>query len=150
MHARNLALAFGSAYALVGLLGFLPGVTQPPPAGAPPLAVDAGYGTFMGLFPVNVLHNLVHLGIGLWGMAAGIRHGAARVFGRSAAVIFGLLTIMGLIPGLDTMFGLTPLFGNDVWLHALTTAIAAYIGWFAPAESRHAATAPLHHRGARS
>ena len=36
---------------------------------------------------------------------------------------------MGLIPGLNTTFGLIPIFGNDVWLHALTALIAAYFGW---------------------
>ena len=40
-----------------------------------------------------------------------------------------MLSIAGLLPGLDTLFGLTPLFGNDVWLHALLALIAAYFGW---------------------
>lgn len=37
--------------------------------------------------------------------------------------------MMGLIPGLDTTFGLVPLFGNDVWLHILLAAPAAYFGF---------------------
>jgi hypothetical protein len=40
-----------------------------------------------------------------------------------------VLTVFGLIPGLNTLFGLTPLFGHDVWLHALTAIIAAWFGW---------------------
>jgi hypothetical protein len=38
---------------------------------------------------------------------------------------------MGLISAanLHTMFGLTPLFSHDVWLHAVTAVIAAYFGW---------------------
>jgi hypothetical protein len=36
---------------------------------------------------------------------------------------------MGLIPGLSTLFGLVPLFGHDVWLHALTAIIAAWFGY---------------------
>ena len=36
---------------------------------------------------------------------------------------------MGLIPGLNTMFGLVPLFGSNVILHALTAAIAAFVGF---------------------
>jgi hypothetical protein len=27
------------------------------------------------------------------------------------------------------LFGLTPLFSHDVWLHAGTAVIAAYFGW---------------------
>jgi hypothetical protein len=37
--------------------------------------------------------------------------------------------VAGLVPGLNTMFGLVPLFGNDIWLHALLAGIAAYFGW---------------------
>jgi hypothetical protein len=36
---------------------------------------------------------------------------------------------MGLIPGLNNLFGFIPLHGHDVWLHAGTAAIAAYFGW---------------------
>ena len=36
---------------------------------------------------------------------------------------------MGLIPVLNTTFGLVPLFGHDVWLHAGTAALAAYFGF---------------------
>ena len=36
---------------------------------------------------------------------------------------------MGLIPQLNTVFGLLPLQGYDVWLHAGTTMIATYFGW---------------------
>ena len=46
------------------------------------------------------------------------------------AVVFALLTIMGLIPDMNTTLGLIPLFGADVALHALTTLVAAYFGWF--------------------
>jgi hypothetical protein len=88
----------------------------------------------LGLFPVNVLHNLVHLAIGGWGLAASGSFGAARLFARGLAVIYGVLTIMGLFPGLDTAFGFVPLFGHDVWLHGVTTLVAAYFGFLAPAE----------------
>lgn len=132
MDARTLALIFGVAYALVGVLGFIPGLTQPPPEGAPSLALAAGYGSLLGLFPVNVLHNLIHLVAGLWGVAVWRGMGSVRTYGRVLTVVFGAFVVMGLIPGLNTTFGLAPLFGNDVWLHALTAAITAYIGWFAP------------------
>jgi hypothetical protein len=45
-----------------------------------------------------------------------------------------LLAILGLIPATNTMFGLVPIYGNDVWLHAGTALIAAYFG-FVGAES---------------
>ena len=87
------------------------GFNQPRPAGAPSLAVDAGYGYLLGLFPVNALHNIVHLAVGAVGVMAYRSFASARLYARSVAVVFALLTIPGLIPGLNTTFGLIPIFG---------------------------------------
>ena len=133
MGARYFALILGIIYLLVGLMGFVPAFLQAPPPDAPNLTLDALYGYLIGIFPVNILHTIVHLAVGLWGIIAYRSFDASRTFARSIAVIFGLLTIMGLIPGLNTTFGLIPLHGNDVWLHALTTLAAAYFGFVAPA-----------------
>src|SRR5215212_5453522 len=120
MAIRNFAIAAGVVYALVGLMGFVPGMNQPGPPDAPPMAVDSFYGYLMGLFPVNVLHNLVHLAIGAWGIY-GYSRGipGSRAFARGLTVVYALFAVMGVMPGLNTMFGLAPLFGHDVWLHAL-------------------------------
>lgn len=133
MQTRYFALIFGIIYTLVGVMGFIPGLLQPP-TGAPDLAVDTGYGLLLGLFPVNILHTVVHLLIGVWGIIAYRVFPAAQIFARANAIIFGLLTIMGLIPGLDTTFGLIPLFGHDIWLHALSALVSAYFGFIAPSE----------------
>jgi hypothetical protein len=45
--------------------------------------------------------------------------------------LYGLLAILGLIPGTNTLFGLVPIYGHDVWLHALSALIAAYFGFVA-------------------
>jgi hypothetical protein len=129
MSSRHFAIVLGVVYTIVGVLGLLPGMLASPPPGAPPLRVDEGYGYLFGLFPVNLLHTLVHLGVGVWGLVASRRLGASRDFARSVAVIFGVLTVLGLIPGLNTVFGLVPLFGHDVWLHAATAIAAAYFGF---------------------
>src|SRR5439155_20434903 len=83
----------------------------------------------LGMFPVNVLHSLVHVLFGVWGIAAYFRFDASRFYARFVAVAYGLLAIMGLIPGLNTVFGLIPIHGNDVWLHAFIAIAAAYFGW---------------------
>jgi hypothetical protein len=131
MGTRYFAMIAGIIYVIVGLFGFIPGAVTPP-AGAPDLAVDILYGYLIGLFPVNILHTLVHLLIGVWGLLAYRSLSGSIGFARGLAIIYGLLTIMGLLPGLNTVFGLIPLFGHDVWLHAVTGLIAAYFGYFAP------------------
>ena len=126
---RYFALILGIVYLIVGILGFFPAALQPIGPAAPNLAVDAGYGRLLGLFPVNILHNVVHLGVGLWGLLAYRSLGGSIGFARGLAIFYGLLAVMGLIGGLNTTFGLIPIFGHDVWLHALTALAAAYFGF---------------------
>jgi hypothetical protein len=136
-HVRYFALVYGIAFLLVGIIGFIPGLVAPPDAAAN-LTIATGFGRLFNLFPVNVLHNLVHIAFGIWGLAAYRSFSASRTYARAVAVIYGVLTVMGLIPVLNTTFGLIPLYGHDVWLHALLALIAAYFGW----ASVRAETAP--------
>jgi hypothetical protein len=129
MTIRRFALIFGIVFLLVGIAGFIPGLVHTPVAGRD-LAVDQGYGHLFGLFPVNVLHNLVHLAFGIWGIVAYRGLAAAVTYARVVAIAYGVLTIMGFIPVLNTLFGLVPLYGHDIWLHALLAIVAAYFGWF--------------------
>ncbi len=129
MKTRTFALIAGIAYLGAGLLGLIPAALMPPPADAPPTSFTLLYGYLLGLFPVNVLHSAVHLAIGFWGIAASRDATGAKVYGRSLAILYGALAVMGLIPGLNNVFGFIPLHGHDVWLHAGTAAIAAYFGW---------------------
>jgi hypothetical protein len=131
MKIRYFALAFGIVFLLVGIAGFIPAFVTTPPEMPRDLAIEAGHGLLFGLFPVNIVHNLVHIAFGIWGLAAYRTVGNARLYARAVTVIYAILAIMGLIPGLDTMFGLVPLHGHDVWLHILLAAIAAYFGFVA-------------------
>ena len=127
---RTFALVFGIIYVLVGVLGFIPGLNQHH-ADMPAIAVDSFYGRLLGLFPVNILHNVVHLIIGAWGILSSRSVDASRLFGKALAIIYGLLAVLGLISATNTMFGLVPIFGHDVWLHALSALVAAYFGFVA-------------------
>jgi hypothetical protein len=53
----------------------------------------------------------------------------ARIFEKANAVLFALLPVAGLTPGLNAMFGLVPLHGHHVWLHALSAGLSAYFGF---------------------
>ena len=124
--AQKGALVFGVVFLVVGLLG---------------LFVENGMGMeadmertglLLGLFPVNLLHNLVHLAFGAWGIAASRSHSGSRGYGRTGAVIYGVLVVLAFID--PTTFGLVPIGGNDIWLHAILALGLAYIGWGARAE----------------
>ncbi len=88
-------------------------------------------GYLFGLFPINVLHNIVHLAVGFWGILAYLSYSGSKGYSKGLAIFYGALTIMGFFPILRTTFGLITIFGNDIWLHALTAIIAAYFGFFA-------------------
>jgi hypothetical protein len=108
---------------------------HPVPADAPPLTVDMGYEPVMGLLPVNVLHKLVHILFGILGVVAFAGVVAPRVYAQIVAVTYGLLVILGLLPAIQTVFGLIPIYGNDVWLHLVLGAVAAYFGFMTSAEA---------------
>lgn len=136
MALRYFALVMGIIFLLVGVAAFVPGFVEPGPEHG--LAVyGPGTGYLFGLFHVNVLHNLVHIVFGIWGILAFLSAPAAQTYARVVAIAYGLLVIMGLIPQLNTVFGLIPIHGNDVWLHALIALAASYFGWATlPAVSR--------------
>lgn len=130
MNIQMFARVFGIVFIIVGILGFFTGLVAPPSPTDPPMSVQYGY--LFGLFPVNFLHNVTHLGLGLWGILACKTVAGSLTYARSIAVIYAVLGVMGMIPVLNTTFGLIPLFGNDVWLHLLTAVVAAYFGFMAP------------------
>ena len=129
MNTRTFAMIFGIVFLVIGVGGFIPGLTD---HGATPhadLKVTSGYGHELGMFPINTLHNIVHLLFGVWGLMASRSFGGARGYFKAVAVIYALFTVMGLVPGLNTTFGLVPLYGGDVVLHGLITVVAAYFGF---------------------
>ncbi len=128
MSIRTFSLIYGIGFLIVGAGGFIPGLLSEPHS-HPDMTVNTGFGYLMGLFPVNVLHNLVHLAFGVWGLLAYRSASGARVYARGVAIIYAVLAVSGLIPGLRTTFGLIPLFSHDVWLHIVLAAGAAYFGF---------------------
>lgn len=129
MNVRGFALAVGVIYLLMGVAGFVPDLGDE--RVLPDLRVDSQYQDLFGWFPVNILHSIVHLAVGVLGLLAARDLAAARYFSRGLAVFFAVLAVMGLVEAgnLDTTFRLIPLFDNDVWLHAVTAALAALFGW---------------------
>lgn len=120
--APAFAFVAGIFYVALGILAMLSSLVLP-------AAGTVQYGYFLGLFPVNTPLNAVHAFMGMWGLVAWSGALSAVTYGRALAVIMGLMALAGLIPGLRMLFDVLPLHGHNVWLHAVTAALAAWIGW---------------------
>ncbi len=115
----TVARLFGIAFLLVGILGFIPGITTDAPGD---FAGEDSDAELLGLFKVSVLHNLVHLLFGIAGLALARTWEGARLFLIGGGVIYLLLWVVGLIGGLDWL----PTNSADHWLHfALGAAMVA-------------------------
>lgn len=127
--AQQYALFIGIAFLLAGVGGFVPFVTTTPSLDSPTLNLDMNYGYLLGLFPVNIIHNIFHLSLSLGGFLAYRKPQLALFFSRFLAIVLGILTVMGLFPALQTMAGFMPVFGHAIWLHGLEAVIAFYLGF---------------------
>lgn len=131
MNVRLFALILGIAFLAVGIAAFIPGLVTHPTDSH--LAVEGpGHGYLLGLFHVNILHNIIHLLFGVGGVAAYFGGApASKLYARIVAISYALLAVIGLCPDprINTLFGLVPIHGHDVWLHALIAAVAACFGW---------------------
>lgn len=124
MSTRTFALLFGIVFLAVGIAGFVPQLVQD--------SSGEGLkqtGMLLGLFMISPVHNAVHVLFGLWGLAASRSGSGAVGYAKGVALIYALLTVLGLIASTATGFGYVPLMGNDVYLHAALAVIAAYFGW---------------------
>ena len=106
--AQRIAQIFGWAFIIVGLAGFAS-------TGSSMEANHLLAPKLFGLFPVNALHNVVHLVFGAWGLLGARSVGAARAYFLGAGVIYLLLAALGTVA--PDGFGLVPIGGNDVGLH---------------------------------
>jgi hypothetical protein len=120
---QRVAQIFGVVFLLVAIVGFVAtgmGNMEADPARAPKA---------LAMFPVNVLHNVVHLLLGIWGLVASRSFNGARSYGRIAGVLYLVLAALGFIS--PNGFGLVPLGGNDIWLHAALGLVLAVVGFTA-------------------
>ena len=111
MSIQRVAQVFGVVFILAAVAGFVApggmGMESSPDAAAKAL----------GLFPVNLLHNIVHLVFGIWGLVAARSFGAAKSYATIGGAIYLLLAVLGFVA--PDGFGLVPLGGHDIWLHVV-------------------------------
>ena len=87
---QRAAQIFGIVFIVVAIAGFVAsGMSmEADPEHAPHL---------LGLFPVNVLHNVVHLLFGVWGLVASRTFEGSRTYGRVGGVVYLLLAVLGFV-----------------------------------------------------
>lgn len=109
------ALAVGVTFLLVGILGFIPGITQN--FSTITFADHESEAKLLGLFQVNVLHNIVHLLFGVVGLIAARTWAGARSFLVWGGVVYLVLWVYGMVVDLDSMANFVSLNTADNWLH---------------------------------
>ena len=92
---QSVALAVGLVFLLVGILGFVPGITS---------NYDdlqfAGHGSdaqLLGIFDTSVLHNVVHLLFGIAGIVLSKTWDGARAFLVGGGAIYVVLFVYGAV-----------------------------------------------------
>jgi Domain of unknown function (DUF4383) len=116
--AQLLALAIGVIYTAVGILGFF--VT-----GLDNFASETNK-TLVG-FEINPLHNIVHLVIGLAGLALWRRLDTARLYGWLLAAGYGLAFLYGLFAAGNSDINFLSLNGADNGLHLISAVVGVAI-----------------------
>ena len=118
---RRIAMVFGGVFLLVGIVGLIT-------PGGMAMGVDMP-GMILGMFPVNLLHNVVHMLVGVWGLVAARSWAGSKMFFTVGGIVYLVLAICGFF--IPTTFGLIPIGGADIYLHAVLGLIMAGIGFTA-------------------
>jgi len=108
---QSLAALVGAVFLAVGILGFVPGITTNYDDLA--FAGDGSEAELLGIFQVSVLHNVVHLLLGLAGLALARTWDGARLFLIGGGALYLALWLLGIVGGGDWI----PANSADNWLH---------------------------------
>jgi hypothetical protein len=135
---RKTALAVSIVFLLVGILGFVPGITT----NFDDLSFAGHHSDalLLGLFQVSVLHNVVHLLFGVVGLALARTANGAYAFLIGGGIVYLALWIYGLVIDMDSAANFVPLNTADNWLHLLLGAGMIFLGIVLGRGRRAAAT----------
>ena len=121
------ALVAGGIFALVGILGFIPGVTtnysQMTFAGH-----DSG-ALLLGIFQVSILHNIVHLLFGAVGLLMGRTAMQSRYFLLGGGIVYLVIWLYGLLIDQASGANLIPVNTADNWLHVVLGVVMIVLGF---------------------
>jgi hypothetical protein len=113
---KSAAILFGVVFLAVGVLGFVPGITNNE--------------MLLGIFHVNAAHNAVHLLSGALALWAGMGSAAyARLYFRIFGVVYALVAVLGFYAGSGMLLGLISNNAADTWLHVAIAVVALALGF---------------------
>jgi hypothetical protein len=123
---QKAALAVGAVFLLVGILGFIPGITSN--FDQLTFAGHHSDAALLGLFNVSILHNTVHLLFGAAGLALARSFDGARSYLVGGGIIYLLLFIYGLVIDHDSSANFVPVNVADNWLHLILAVAMIGLG----------------------
>ncbi|SIN14764.1 DUF4383 domain-containing protein [Micromonospora cremea] len=112
------ALIVAGVFLLIGILGFIPGVTTD--YGELRFAGHHSGARLLGLFQISILHNALHLLYGLAGLVLARSVGGSRLFLAGGGASYLALWLYGLaVEAIDEEGGVNilPVNAADNWLH---------------------------------
>ena len=112
---QKAALAVGAVFLLVGVLGFIPGITTNYDTLS--FASHHSEAKLLGLFQVSILHNIVHLLFGVAGIVLAKTIEGARRYLVVGGVIYLVLFLYGLVVGQESAANFVPVNPADDILH---------------------------------
>jgi hypothetical protein len=115
--ARLSATVVAAVFLLVGILGFIPGVTTE--YDGMTFAGHDSTAMLLGVFHVSILHNIVHLLFGIVGLVMARTVAGSTGFLIGGGAVYLLLWIYGLIIDFDSGANFVPLNTADNWLHLI-------------------------------
>lgn len=120
------AAAVGAVFLLVGILGFIPGITTNYDT-----LTFAGHHSdakLLGIFEVSVLHNIVHLVFGVAGLAMARLARTAQLYLIGGGIIYLVLFVYGLVIDQNSDANFVPVNDADNWLHLVLGLTMVLLG----------------------
>jgi hypothetical protein len=114
---QTAAFLVGVVFLAVGVLGFVPGVTTNYDSLG--FVGHESEAKLLGIFQVNILHNLVHVAFGVAGLAAAATWAGSRLYLIGGGIVYLVLWLYGVAIDLDSAANFVSLNTADNWLHLL-------------------------------